>query len=399
MKLTDVDVRKAKPEPGKKALLKDEGGLYLEITPSGMKSWRLRIRSKVNGDTIRTLGHYPDMSLAQARKAREAMKVTASAPSPTVERAAPTFREIAAQWHTKKAPQWVPHYAETVLLTLKRDAFPYIGDQAVDEIEPTQIKELLERVEARGAMDVAHDVRQRVDRVFAFAKASGHCKYNPAEDMREVLKAAPPVKARPAMTTLEGARGVLTAVEALDAKPIMLLAFRLLALTAQRSSEVTGALWEEFDGLDGDEPLWKIPAARMKMTRDHWVPLSRQALEVLAEVRKISGKGALLFPGRKPTAPIEIGGFRYLVLKAGYAGKHVPHGWRSSFSTIMNERRRGDRAVIDLMLSHEKESKVEGAYNRAEHLETRREIAQEWSNLLLEEALPTTSLVRFPRRA
>jgi integrase len=178
------------------------------------------------------------------------------------------------------------------------------------------------------------------------------------------------------------------------------LALRLLALTAVRPGEIRGAAWSEFEQPDGAEPVWRIPASRMKIKRDHLVPLSRQAVEVLRALRPLTGRGPLAFPNaRFAHRPMSENAIGYLLNRAGYHSRHVPHGWRATFSTIMNERFPHDRHIIDLMLAHAPKDKTESAYNRAAHMGRRRELAQQWADLLLLGAADVSSLVAGPRRA
>ena len=188
--------------------------------------------------------------------------------------------------------------------------------------------------------------------------------------------------------------------EAESAHPVTLLAFRLLYLTSVRPGELRGARWEEFQDLDGTEPLWCIPAERMKMKREHIVPLSRQAVETLCTIKPFSRHWPHLFPNtRRPSQVICENAIGYLLNRAGFHQRHVPHGFRSSFSTIMNERHRPDRQVIDIMLAHAIKDKVEGAYNRALYLKRRRELAQEWADLISEGQLSPDQLISNRRRS
>jgi integrase len=172
------------------------------------------------------------------------------------------------------------------------------------------------------------------------------------------------------------------------------LAFRLLYLTAVRPGEVRGALWQEFHDLQGAEPVWVIPAERMKMGRDHIVPLTRQAVEVVMALRPFSERWPHLFPNtRRPKIAMCENAIGYLLNRAGYHGRHVPHGFRSTFSSAMNERYPQDHAVIELMLAHVSKDKVAGAYNRALHLSRRRELSQLWSDLVLAGQLSADELV------
>ncbi|WP_306345034.1 tyrosine-type recombinase/integrase [Saccharibacter floricola] len=165
---------------------------------------------------------------------------------------------------------------------------------------------------------------------------------------------------------------------------------RFLALTAVRSNEVRGMSWDEVTG-----HIWKIPENRMKMRRDHVVPLPSQARAILEVIKPLTGKSPFVFPSvRWSHKPMSENTLSALIKRAGYEGQHVPHGFRSSFSTIMNERRPEDRSTIDMMLAHASKNSVEAAYNRAQHLEKRQEIAQEWANLLLRDAKPTSAILQ-----
>ena len=224
-----------------------------------------------------------------------------------------------------------------------------------------------------------------------------------------VQKALKPVKKgrQPAMTTLAQAREIIERVDREPAHPVTKLAMRLLALTVVRPGTLIGTTWTEFERLDADRPTWTVPAARMKLKlmykdderRDHLVPLARQAVETIDAVRKLTGRCPFVFPNaRHAHKPASENALGYLLNRAGYHHRHVPHGWRSTFSTVMNERFRDDRQIIDLMLAHVPENKVEGAYNRAEHIGRRRELAQEWADLLMKGQMPVEELLTLPRR-
>lgn len=240
--------------------------------------------------------------------------------------------------------------------------------------------------------------------MFVFAISSGRADNDPAS---VVLGAMAPVRKgkQPAITDLAAAREILARVEEEVAHPVTKLAHRLLALTTVRPGTLIGTPWQEFDEIDQGNPVWRIPAARMKLKQskkddeahDHLVPLSRQALEVIATLRILTGKGPLVFPNtRHAHKPMSENAIGYLLNRAGYHSRHVPHGWRSTFSTVMNENYPADRAVIDLMLAHVPKDRVEGAYNRAQHLQRRTELAQLWADIILGGAKPTTELLKGP---
>lgn len=190
----------------------------------------------------------------------------------------------------------------------------------------------------------------------------------------------------------------MASCERVPGNPITKLCLRFLALTATRPVETRGARWEEFEEVDG-HPVWRIPAERMKMRREHVVPLSRQALEVLQAVREFIGERRFVFPGeRHITEPIGESTLLDTLNRAGFYSRHVPHGWRSTFSTVMNDRHPLETHIIDAMLAHAPRSQVEARYNRAEYMERRRFLAQDWADLLMEGAAPALSLAGVKRK-
>ncbi len=248
-------------------------------------------------------------------------------------------------------------------------------------------------------------MRQRVSAVFAIAIGKGSS--DPASIVQKAL--APIRKGRhPAAATLEEARAIIQAIDGETAHPVTRLAMRMLALTAVRPGSLAATPWSEFAGVDEDNPVWTIPAERMKMTKamknddrnDHRVPLSRQALETLKAVRLLTGKGPYVFPNaRNAHKPMSENALGYLLNRAGYHHRHVPHGWRATFSTIMNDNFPADRFIIDAMLAHKQDDKVEAAYNRASHMARRQELAQIWADMLLDGMLPASDLLVGRRRS
>jgi integrase len=401
--LSDTSLRNAKAKP-KAYKLVDSGGLHLHVTPAGARLWRWRY--EIGGkERLLSLGRYPDMSLADARAARDRARTALRAGGdPAAQKRAAltvaperTFEAVARAWHGQQKPTWTEHHAKDVLRSLERDIFPALGKRDLAEITAPMVLDALRKIEARPAIETARRIRQRMSMVFVFAISSGLTETDPAAIVAGALK--PVIKGRqPAVTDLDGAKEVLKDVESEIAFPITKLAMRFLALTAVRPGEVRGARWEEFSALDG-AALWTIPAERMKMKRPHIVPLSARAVEVIEAARLMSGKGPLVFPSsRNAQRPLSGNALGYLLNRAGYHGRHVPHGWRATFSSVMNERFPADRAVIDLMLAHQPADKTEAAYNRAIHMERRRELAQAWADLLMEGAPPAEDLTHGRRR-
>lgn len=383
MPLSDAKIRASKPAKAGYRL-PDGQGLHLWVTPAGGRHWRMRYRHDGKEGTL-TFGPWPEVSIAEARDKRDAARrALRDGKDPTRATAGGTpFEDIARRWHAMRKRTWTETHANDVMISLERDVFPEIGKKAVKDITSPDILDLLRIVEKRGAIETAHRLRQRISAAFVFAIAEGAAESDPAAAVRGALH---PVEKgeQPAVTTLAGAREVLQAAEMVPAHATTRLALRLLALTAVRPGEIRGARWSEFT-LDDIDPVWSIPAERMKMKRDHVVPLSRQAVETMDALRTLTGRGELCFPGaRHGHKPMSENAIGYLINRAGYHSRHVPHGWRAAFSSIMNDRRPADRHVIDRMLAHIGKDKVEGAYNRAQHLVLREKIAQEWADILLE---------------
>ncbi|TLU70890.1 tyrosine-type recombinase/integrase [Lichenicoccus roseus] len=406
MALTDAEVRKAKPAD-KRFKLYDGGGLYLMVETNGSKLWRMRYELAGREKSL-SFGPYPAITLAAARQAREAARAelrSGGDPSQTkiARRLIATstdnyFEPIARAWHQQQLPTWgSPKHAADVLGSLEKHVFPRIGKLPIRDITAPMILASLRDVE-RTAGETAHRIRQRISAVYAYAIGAGLADADPAAPIGKALKPVTRGK-QPAIVKLDDLRAMLRHVEANPAHAVTKLANRLLALTAVRSNEVRGATWTEFHGLDGPAPEWRIPAERMKMSRPHVVPLSRQAVEVIDAVRIATGRAPFLFPNtRNPRRPMSENAIGYLLNRSGFHGQHVPHGWRAAFSTIMNEAHPADRAIIDLMLAHENKNAVEAAYNRAQHLERRRVLAQAWADMLLAGATPAVDLLHGPAR-
>ena len=415
--LTVAECRSAKPR-AKAYQLTDGDGLYLYILPSGYKSWRFKYHFRRREKRL-TFGPFPELTLADARAMRDEARRSVrlgidpgearrSAPA---DAEAPTFEAIARRWHEGQKPIWTKHHADNVWSSLEKEVLPEIGQTPIAEVTPADIRRVLDRVQGRGAIETAHNVRGRISRIFELAVVSGLAESDPAAAMKALLR---PIRKRrmPAIEKLGPLREMLAEAESVEAHPAIKLASRLLALTAARPGMVRFARPDEFEDLDGASPLWRVPAEKMKQELaqkedeafEFVLPLSRQAVAAVKAALPLAGRSDWLFPSTRfaarPMSENALGVYYRRVPKA--RGKHVPHGWRSSFSTIMNERaalqdRPGDRAVIDLMLAH-KPAGVEALYNRAAYMPRRRELAQEWADLLLEGFAPAASLLEGPRR-
>lgn len=419
MPLTDRACKQAKGQE-KPYKLADAFGLHLYVTPNGYRSWRWKYRFAGKEKQL-TFGPYPDVSLAEAREQREAAaRQLRSGVDPAIEKkrqtavrslqADATFRTIAEDWIASQTALWSKRHSALVKASMERDVYPKIGKLPIDAITTPIVMSVLRPIEQRGAIETAHRTRQRISEVFARAIGSGLAMTDPAAVAARAL--APVRKGKfPAVRTVKAAQSVLADVEAKPAHPMTKLASRLLALTAVRAGVLRLAEPAEFEGLDGAEPIWRIPAAKMKLVVERKedaafefiVPLSRQAVETIEVAIALSGGAPLIFRSvRHPRRPISDSTLSKAYRDAGYSGIHVPHGWRSTFSTVMNElagaeNRVGDRAIIDLMLAHVPAG-VEASYNRAGYMPRRRELAQEWADLLTATLPHPSTLIEGPRR-
>lgn len=397
--------------------LADDRGLFLFVTPTGFRSWRMKYRHGGKERQL-TFGGYPEISLVAARQLRDdARSLLRAGRDPMVERrqkqaaiaraADDHFRAVATEWHTRQLAKWRPRYARQILQRLENDVFPSIGSMPIVDVTAALVLQLLRKVEDRGSREMAHRVRQHVSDIFAYAIATGRATDDPAHAIRKAL--APLEKGmRPARLRIDQARCVLATIESADAYAMTKLASRLLALTAARPGVIRLASPGEFEELDGASPLWRIPADKMKLSAqrrrdanfEFVVPLSPWAVDVVRTAIGVVGRDApLLFPALTHVhRPISDNTLSKLYRQSGFRGLHVPHGWRATFSTIMNERaaidgRDDDRQIIDLMLAHVREG-VEAAYNRALYMPRRRELACEWADLLMTGMPPAASLLR-----
>jgi integrase len=413
--LTDTQIKKAKATE-KAYKISDSGGLYLQVATSGSKLWRLKYR--VDGkEKLLALGPYPDVSLADARAARDKAKSELrEGKDPSVikkmnkfarnQAAINTFEQLAREWYALQKPQWVERHAADVIDSLEKEVFPHIGSKPIKELNPTHILPVLRLIEQRGAIETARRVRQRLSAVFVYGIATGRATDDPAATVQKAM--APLTKGRqPAIIDLAAARIMLADSMATPSHPVTKLALRILALTAVRPGTLITTPWVEWNEEALDQGLWQIPAERMKLrlqykndeSRDHLVPLARQTVEAIRTLKRLTGRGPMAMPNaRHAHKPMSENAIGYLLNRAGYHHKHVPHGWRATFSSVMNERFPADRPIIDLMLAHTPKDKVEAAYNRAKHLERRTELAQIWADLILEGAPAANDLLVGPRK-
>lgn len=396
MALTNTAVKAAKPRD-KQWKLSDGGGLYLLIHPNGSKYWRLKFRF-AGKEKVLALGVYPEVSLAEARVLQgDAKTLLRNGADPSLVKKQQkrtdriktenTFEAIALDWFGQQKGRWSEGHTDRVLKSLEQDVFPYIGHRPIAELTPPDVLEVIRKIESRDALDVAGRVLQRCSSVFRFAVQTGLAQTNPASELRGVLKTRK-VKHRAAITRAELPE-FLKNVSEYNGYPVTRHALKLLILTFVRPGELRFSRWSEFDL---SAKLWRIPGERMKMGSEHLVPLSRQAIALLEELRPISGHYEFLFPGERSRAkPISENTMIYALYRMGYKSRATAHGFRTTASSILNEEGFNPDA-IERQLSHLERNQVRGAYTQhAEYLKDRATMMQWWADYL--DQLETSSNV------
>jgi integrase len=384
--LTDTKVRNAKPRD-KLYKLGDGHALFLHVEPNGSKLWRYyyRLGKKQN---LFAIGTYPSVSLADARATCvEARKLVEQGIHPAhyrkLERArlaaghVNTFKAVAVEWIDQRRQKWTPYYLSQVEHGLENNVYREIGSLPIKSVTAHHILDILKKVEKRGAHSVALLIRQWCSAIFRYAVATMRADGDPAAALAGAIT-KPRVKhrkplPRPELTKFQ------KKVDKAGGYRTTAIALRLLLLTFVRPVELRAAKWTEFD-LEHAE--WRIPAERMKMREEHVVPLSRQALALLQELRTITGSAAYLFPNnRRPNTYMTGTTMNRALERMGYGGKFSSHGFRATASTMLNEM--GYKPdVIERQLAHKERNKVRASYNQAQYLPERRQMLQQWADYL-----------------
>jgi len=420
MTLTYAEAKNA-AATGRNYKMTDSAGLYLYVTKAGAKSWRFRYHF-ADREKLVTFGLFPEVGLAEARdRQKEARELLRQGIDPAVEflrrkaqavvQADASFRAKAEEWLTENEPWWSAANAFRVRSRIEKDIYPEFGKLPVSQVTSEMVLIALRKIERRGAIETAKRVRGYILGILKRARGEGLVTTETivsVEIVADALKRSPPGIKQPALTRVSQLREFQKRVDLSTGGPLSKLASRLLALTAVRVGVLRTAEWDEFEGIDWEDPdkpapaaIWRIPAERMKLAVEdksnaafgHDVPLSWQAVETLRAVRVLTGKFSLVFPSsrswRLPMSDAAVSTLYKRIGNGAYKGKMVPHGWRSAFSTVMNERaaeleRDGDRMIIDLVLSHVPKgvSASEWAYNRARYFKPRREMLQAWADLI-----------------
>jgi len=383
MPLTDVKIRQAKPgdTPIK---LTDSGGLFLEVRPNGSKLWRYRYRLAGKENTF-AIGAYPDVSLSDARAERDEAKALVKAgrhPSHVrqTEKAKQlaenknTFKAVAEEWIDERLTKRTEKYRDQIRRAFEGNVYPVIGRLPMREITAAHILEIMRRMDGRGASAYALQVRQWVSAVFCFGVVTLRADADPAAAVKGAVERGEINHSQPMSREQLGT--YLAAVDRYKGFRGTVIALRLLPMLFTRTIELRAARWSEFDL---DSALWTVPAERMKKRRVHLVPLPTQAIDLLRELRGITG-GELLFPGLKdPTQPLSATTLNRAMEYMGLKGWHC-HDFRATANTHLEEMKRFRPKVIDVQMAHKEKDKTKAAYNHAVYLDERREMMQAWAD-------------------
>ena len=407
MALTDVAIKNAKSHE-KPYKMGDAGGLFLLVQPSGGKLWRLKYR--VDGREKKlAIGPYPEISLAEARRRRDDARtliITGKDPSLEKQRdkvwsrvqAESTFAAITKEYCAKRKRDGDKAWAATTatrseyLLSLLDSS---IGRVAITEIKPTDVITAVRKIEDKGKLESARRTLQLASAVFRYAVATGRLASDPTRDLRGALT-APTVKHYAAITDPKRVGEMLRAIDGYIGLGLTKLALQLAPHVFVRPSELRCAEWGE---IDLEEALWTIPAAKMKMRKVHHVPLSRQAVAVLRDVKAVTGPSGFVFPGMRSRArPMSENTLNAALRRLGYTSEEMTsHGFRALASTLLNESGRWHPDAIERALAHSDKDKVRAAYHRGQHWKERVEMAQWWSEYL-DQLRKGANIVQFPER-
>lgn len=392
MKLNELKCKNLKPKE-KTYRLSDGAGLYIEVKPNGGKYWRLGYRF-AGKQKVLSFGVYPEVTLKEARDKRdEARKHLRNLEDPAElkrqkkleikHKYSNNFEAIAREWHSNKKNTWKESHARNILSRLEKYIFPKIGKRPIKELTHVEILEAIRPIEKEGKHEMAHRALQMTSNIYRYAVASGRVNRDITIDMKGALV---PVRSKHyAHLSEKELPEFLNSLEAYDTEYngslLTKLAFKLLILTFTRSGEVRGAKWDEFEF---DKNLWRIPAERMKMKDPHLVPLSKQSIEIVKQLREHHGdwNTPFLFPSQQTANKVmSENTFLRVIEKMGYKGITTAHGFRSTASTILNEN--GFKTdVIERQLSHVERDQVRAAYNHADYLQERRDMMQWWADHL-----------------
>jgi len=388
MPLTEFAIKNAKPLD-KDFKIADEKGMYVLVAKSGSKYFRMDYRFAGKRKTL-ALGVYPETSLKEARDKRDAARKLLDGdidPSANrkakklqlIDEATNTFQTIATEWYEKMKGKWTSKHAGQKWTMLEKDVFPAIGSASIKNITAPELLRMLEKIQAREAIDTAHRVKQVCGEVFRYGIGTGRCERDPSSDLKGTL-IPKKVKHLAAITDPKEVGALLRAIDGYRGSFLTKCALKLSPYAMLRPGELRQAEWSE---IDLEKKLWKIPAHKMKMRRPHIVPLSDQAIAIFKEVRPVTGQEKYVFPSmRSKDRPMSENTIRAALRRMDFTKDEMTaHGFRGMASTLLHENGYKS-AVIEMQLAHAERNKVKAAYNHAEYLDERTEMLQWWANYL-----------------
>ncbi len=404
MAKSDTKFRNAKPME-KPYKLSDELGLYLLVNPVGSKYWRLKFR--IDGsEKLFALGVYPDVSLETARARRDAARVLiaqginpvqAKHDADRAKQAATvdTFEALAREWWANWKGDRTERHANYVLRRLEADVFPAIGKKPIATVRPRDVIAVARAIEKRGALDIAKRALETIGQVFRYGIEADRVDTNPSANLSGVVKARAKTNyARLTEKELPELMGKIANYSRDGGALVTRIALQLMALTFVRTSELIAARWEEFDF---ERAQWRIPAERMKMRKPHIVPLTKQALALLAELKIVTGHSILLFPGERDHAkPMSNNTILFALYRMGYHSRMTGHGFRGIASTLLHEIG-FEHSHIELQLAHSERNAASAAYNHATYLPQRAKMMQFWADYL--DQVTTGKVIQFTAKA
>jgi integrase len=391
MPLTKIECDKAQSRD-KPYKLADGAGMYLEVMPNGSKYWRYKYRWQGKERRL-ALGVFPLITLAEARDKRDqARKQLANGVDPSSAKqeikrqvaiqAANTFMVVAEEWFEINKDRWTAGTAEHIQRRLQKDIYPYIGARPIADITPPELLDCLRKIEKRGALEIAGRIKQTCGQIFRYGVQTGRCDRDPSVDLKGALKSRK-VKHHATIDASEIPEFIAT-LERNEARLFERTrrAIWLSLLTFTRPGEIRQARWSE---IDFDARQWSIPAERMKMRRDHIVPLSRQAIEVLKAQKEETDmlNTEYVFPSQvRPRNPMSDGTVNMALKRLGYGQLMVAHGFRALARTTIREKLKYDSEIIEKQLAHQTRNPLGEAYDRTQFLDERREMMQAWGDYL-----------------
>lgn len=387
MPLSDVQIRNAKPAE-KPLRFFDGGGMYLEVSPTGGKLWRLKYRFEGKEKRL-SFGAYPAVGLREARDKREdARKQLAQGIDPAAqkkamkaakaERNANSFEMIGREWFDKFKPTRTAGHTSKIIARLERDIFPWLGGKPIATITAPDVLAVLRRIESRGAIETAHRAKGDISQIMRFAIATGRAERDPCPDLKGALTPSIP-KHFAAILEPKEVAAFLRTMDGYTGTLVVRIALKLAPLLFCRPGELRHMKWSEVD-LEMAE--WRYTTSKTKT--DHLVPLACQAVEALRELEPLTGRHKYVFAGNDPTRPMSGNTINAALRRMGFDTKKeiTGHGFRAMARTILAEQLHAKPEIIEHQLAHKVADPLGGAYNRTKFLRERKEMMQQWADYL-----------------